>query len=120
MLKKLEFIKKIRRKISLKKFVEKIRQKIHKIRKKQKETERNNKEPKEPKKATTTTTTTRIWVFRSSSRSHAMHAIGELKNYVSKLLIGPKQFFFSQLKIITNFYPKITFQNTIRKGHELV
>ena len=80
MLKKLEFIKKVRRKISLKKFVEKIRQKIHKIRKKQKETERNNKEPKEPKKATTTTT--RIWVFRSSSRSHAMHAIGELKKYI--------------------------------------
>ena len=84
MLKKLEFIKKIRRKISLKKFVEKIRQKIHKIRKKQKETERNNKEPKEPKKATTTTTTTRIWVFRSSSRSHAMHAIGELKKGMKK------------------------------------
>ena len=83
MLKKLEFIKKIRRKISLKKFVEKIRQKIHKIRKKQKETERNNKEPKEPKKATTTT---RIWVFRSSSRSLAMHAIGELKNRLFRLL----------------------------------
>ena len=68
----------------------KLNPRYHKIRKKQKETERNrkirketkrnNKEPKEPKKATTTTTTTQISVFRSSSRSHATHAIGELKN----------------------------------------
>ena len=41
------------------------------------------------------------------------------KNYVSNLLIGPKHF-FSQLKIITNFHPKITSQNITRKGHEQV
>ena len=39
-------------------------------------------------------------------------------NYENKLLNGPKQVFFSQLK--TNFHPKITSQNIVRKGHEQV
>ena len=42
------------------------------------------------------------------------------ENYVKKLLIGPKQVFLSQLKIITNFHPKITSQNIVLKGHEQV
>jgi hypothetical protein len=42
------------------------------------------------------------------------------ENYVSKLLIGPKQVFSSQLKIITNFHPKIMSQNIILRGHEQV
>ena len=42
------------------------------------------------------------------------------ENYVNKLLSGPKQVFSSQLKIITNFHPKITSQIIVLKGREQV
>ena len=37
------------------------------------------------------------------------------ENYVNKLLIGPKQVIFSQLKIITNFHPNISYEKDMNK-----
>ena len=89
--------KKIQKKIFPKKFNEKVHPKNSPVKFTQKahpkgspkkftQKERNKNIQKEPRRLTKsfrmTTTTTQISVFRSSSRSHATHAIGELKkNY---------------------------------------